>query len=88
MVALQPYFSQSIYQNWPEGESFWALGNHNNQHCVSGEWVVVPTCRNMDAGRQDFYRLDRYYCSIGFIPVHRSQGSMFFEGPKSSRQTS
>jgi hypothetical protein len=34
----------------------------------------------MDTGQQDSYRLDRYYRSIGFIPVPRSQGSMFFEG--------
>src|SRR5215469_13624387 len=79
--ACSLIFPEHVAELAPGGVVFGVRGStHNKQHDVSAEWVVVPICCNMDTGRRDFYRLDRYWRSMGFIPVHWSQGWMFFEG--------
>ena len=80
-VALQPYFPHSIYTNWPEGESFWRFekGNRSGEKCVSPMWAVLPICCN-GAEKRTFPEKDRYIRSMGYIPVHFSPGSLFFEG--------
>lgn len=81
-VAVQAYFGESIFKNWPDGESFWRfeLGNRNNQNCQDPEWLVMPICCSFDQSRRDFTAQDRYFRSSGYSPVHFSPGSMFFEG--------
>lgn len=81
-VAVQPYFPDSIYENWPKGESFWRLetANHDNQDCNWAKWIVVARAGNFVVANRVFYQQDRSLRSLGYIPVHFSQGSMFFEG--------
>jgi hypothetical protein len=80
-VALQPYFPHSIYTNWPEGESFWRFekGNHSGEKCVDPAWAILPICCGAEEKRS-FPLKDRYIRSLGYIPVHFSPGSLFFEG--------
>jgi hypothetical protein len=81
-VAVQPYFTESIFQNWPHSESFWRfeIGNHVNDTCNRARWAVLPICCTFDTARQVFYRQDRSLRLYGYVPVHVSKGSMFFEG--------
>ncbi|MGA2981113.1 MAG: hypothetical protein ABSD76_16105 [Terriglobales bacterium] len=81
-VAIQPYFHESIFKNWPKGESFWRFeeGNRVNESCHSAKWVVVPNCCTFDSAKQPFYQNDRLLRSLGYVPVHISRGLMFFEG--------
>jgi len=81
-VAIQPYFRENIFKNWPNGESFWRqeLANRNDQSCYRAKWVVLPKCCTFDAAKQGFYQQDRALRSFGYVPVHVSRGSMFFEG--------
>jgi hypothetical protein len=80
--AVQPYFHDSIYQNWPKGEGFWRqdMSNRNNLNCDWAKWIVVTRCCTFDAAKQTFYRQDAALRSWGYLPVHFSRGSMFFEG--------
>jgi hypothetical protein len=81
-VAVQPYFQESIYQNWPQGESFWRLekGNRDDLSCNWARWIVVARCCTFDDAKQVFNRQDRFLRSLGYVPVHVSEGAMFFEG--------
>jgi hypothetical protein len=81
-VAVQPYFRESIYQNWPKGEGFWRLemGNRNDLNCNWAKWIVVTRSGNFVVANRVFYQQDRSLRSLGYIPVHVSPGSMFFEG--------
>ena len=81
-VAVQPYFRESIFGNWPQGKSFWRLekGNRNDLNCNWAKWIVVSRCCRLDSAKQVFYRQDRSLRSFGYLPVHISRGSMFFEG--------
>lgn len=80
--AIQPYFRESIFGNWPKGESFWRFekGNHDDQSCSWPKRVVLPRCCTFDTAKQDFYKNDLQLRSWGYRPVHISRGSMFFEG--------
>jgi hypothetical protein len=80
-VALQPYFPHNIYTNWPDGESFWRFekGNRSGEKCVDPIWAVLPICCGADEKR-NFPEKDRHIRSWGYIPVHFSPGSLFFEG--------
>jgi len=81
-LAIQPYFRENIYQNWPKGEAFWRLenGNRNDQMCSHPLWVVLPRCCTFDPAKQRFDGQDRILRSLGYKPVHVSEGSLFFEG--------
>jgi hypothetical protein len=81
-VAIQPYFRESIFHNWPQGESFWRfeMANPNDQSCYTAKWIVLPRCCTFDKAKQGFYQNDRFFRSYGYVPVHVSEGSMFFEG--------
>lgn len=80
-VALQPYFPESIYQNWPNGEGFWRFetANRDNESCHGAGWVVLPLCCTFDRAKQPFYENDRLLRSLGYVPVHISKGTIFFE---------
>ena len=79
-VAIQPYFPESIFGNWPHGESFWRsdTANRVNQSCYNAEWLVVPSSR-FDTAEQ-LFSADRRARSLGYVPVHVSKGAIFFEG--------
>jgi hypothetical protein len=81
-VAVQPYFRESIFENWPRGESFWRfeMWSRVGQRCPSAKWVVLPRCCSFDSAKQTFDQDDRSLRSLGYVPVHISKGSMFFEG--------
>lgn len=80
-VALQPYFPANIYQNWPKGEGFWRFetGNRVNENCHGAKWVVLPRCCTFGSAKQPFYENDRLLRSLGYVPVHLSKGTLFFE---------
>jgi len=73
-VAVQPYFRESIFSNFPHGESFWRweTANRVNQSCYNATWLVGSSSASPDA--------DRSARSLGYVPVHISHGAMFFEG--------
>ena len=81
-VAIQPYFQDGIFQNWPHGESFWRLelGNRANYNCVAPKWVVFPLSLSIERAKQELFEKDRYLRSLGYVPAHVSRGSLFFEG--------
>jgi hypothetical protein len=80
--AVQPYFRESIYQNWPKGEGFWRneRTNHADQDCNGARWIVIARCCTFDKAKQGFPRWDRFLRSSGYAPAHVSEGTMFFEG--------
>lgn len=82
--AIQPYFQESIFKNWPDGESFWRFeqGNRNDESCHGAEWVVAPICCTYESGKQKFWEQDQTIRSFGYFPAHVSRGAMFFEGRK------
>lgn len=78
-VAIQPYFRESIFGNYPHGESFWRWekANRVNQSCNHAKWLVLPS------NTEDAEELSLAYSSLralGYVPVHISHGTMFFEG--------
>ncbi len=81
-VAIQAYFPESIFQNYPHGESFWRLerGNRIEENCYDAKWAVVPRCCSFDTAQRQFDREDETLRSYGYVPVHVSRGSVFFEG--------
>jgi len=81
-VAVQPYFRESIFGNYPHGESFWRSETSNtvDQSCHNATWLVGPIAGPPGKAEQDFAQADRLVRSLGYIPVHVSKGSMFFEG--------
>ncbi len=81
-VAVQPYFRESIFGNWPHGESFWRSETSNSvdQSCHNAKWLVGPIAGPPGKAEQDFAQADRLVRSLGYVPVHVSKGSMFFEG--------
>jgi len=81
-VAIQPYFREGIFKNWPRGQSFWRpdMGNRNDESCDRAKWVVLPRCCTFDSAKQVYFRQDRSLRSWGYLPVHVSKGAMFFEG--------
>jgi hypothetical protein len=84
-VAVQPYFRESIYQNWPKGEAFWRLekANRNDQNCYGAKWVVISRSGKFGdfaAANKVFNQQDRSLRSLGYLPAHVSPGTMFFEG--------
>ena len=80
--AVQPYFQESIFKNWPQGESFWRFeqGNHTDEECYGAEWVVGSICCTFEIGKQSFWANDRMLRMHGYFPAHVSRGAMFFEG--------
>ena len=81
-VAVQPYFRESIFGNYPHGESFWRSETSNSvdQSCHNATWLVGPIAGPPGKAEQDFAQADRLVRSLGYLPVHVSKGSMFFEG--------
>ena len=81
-VAVQPYFRQRVFQNWPQGESFWRgeLGNRVDQNCNGPKWVVLPKSGPLHGSEERFYQQALSLRSLGYAPVHHSRGSLFFEG--------
>jgi len=80
-VAVQPYFRENIYKNFPPGEAFWRFEKKSlSQSCSGARWIVLPTCCTFDSAKQQFDQDDRYLRSVGYVPVHISKGSIFFEG--------
>jgi len=81
-VAVQPYFRESIFGNFPHGESFWRseISNTVDQSCHNAQWLVGPIAGPPGKAEQDFSQADRLVRSLGYVPVHVSKGSMFFEG--------
>jgi len=79
-VAVQPYFRESIFGNWPHGESFWRsdTANRVNQSCNNATWLVLPSSR-FDTAEQ-LFSADRRARALGYVPVHLSKGAVFFEG--------
>ena len=81
-VAVQAYFPENIFQNWPRGESFWRLekGNRVDESCNGPKWAVVNKSGPFDNANRVSYRQDRSLRSLGYVPVRVSKGAMFFEG--------
>jgi len=81
-VAIQPYFPENIFENWPPGEAFWRWqqGNRNDLNCTQVKWVVVPNASSLPVAQSWFQEKDRALRSFGYVPAHVSPGSMFFEG--------
>lgn len=81
-VAVQPYFQESVFKNWPHGEAFWRLdlANRTNESCYGAKWVVLAKCCSFEKAKQGFYQQDLSLRSFGYVPVHVSKGSLFFEG--------
>ena len=81
-TAVQPYFKESIFRNWPDGESFWRFekGNHSDDDCYGATWVVGSICCTYEMKKQSFWANDRMLREHGYFPVHVSRGAMFFEG--------
>ena len=77
-VAIQPYFRESIFGNWPRGESFWRSQTTNISDCYNGKWLVIASSR-FDTAEQ-LSSADRSARSHGYAPAHVSKGAIFFEG--------
>ncbi len=76
--AIQPYFRKGIFQNWPRGEAFWRFDKTSEtQTCRASKWIVVAICCSFNSSRDE--KNDRGMLSYGYVPVHVSKGSLFFE---------
>ena len=79
-VAVQPYFHESIFGNWPHGESFWRseMANRVDRNCHHAKWLVGSSSTFEDAA--ELFSSDRQVRSQGYVLVHISRGAIFFEG--------
>ena len=79
-VAVQPYFRESIFGNYPHGESFWRseAANRVDQNCRHARWLVGSSSSFDNA--EELFSSDRLVRSRGYVRVHISRGAIFFEG--------